>query len=352
MIRTLAIETSCDDTSIWIISFDGKIFKTQKLLAYSQIQDHQQYWWIVPEIASRLHFDKIIQVLKKIWFAKITQIDFISVTTHPWLPGSLVVGKAVANLLWAYYDKPVIETNHIHWHIFSILLERDIYSIKFPMMVLTASGWHNDIYFVTMSQWNNATMKHFNITKIWHTLDDAAWECFDKVSRMLGGPYPWWVWISQKALQWKPNPQYQFKRIFLSKDKFEFSFSWMKSQVYKLLQNLSKNWISLSDPIICDISYEFQEAVVEVLAKKLLQAAQQYQTPSIAIAGWVSSNDRLREYLNNLSLKHSNLPTGQAGLPTGQAGIQIFKPTKKVYSTDNAAMIWVAGILKYLKMIE
>lgn len=347
MLKTLAIETSCDDTSIWIISFDWKFFKTQKLLAYSQIDDHQQYWWVVPEIASRLHSDKIIKVLNKIWFANISKVDFISVTTHPWLPWSLVVGKAVANLIWEHFHKSVIEVNHIHWHIFSLFLERNINEIQFPMMVLTASGWHNDLYLVTMLQWNSVTMKHFNITRIWHTLDDAAWECFDKVSRMLWWPYPWWWRIASKALKWKPNPDFAFKRIFLSADKFEFSFSGMKSQVSFLLKNLEKDLpthkkinqvagkITLTEKIICDIAYEFQEAVIEVLAKKLIKSWIKYQVKTLGIAWWVSCNDRLREYLNNLSLKHWSIET--------------IKPTNKIYSMDNAAMIWVAWILKHLE---
>ena len=330
MLKTLAIETSCDDTSIWIIDFDWKIFKTKKLLAYSQIDDHQKYWWVVPEIASRLHSEKIIKVLNKIWFANISKVDFISVTTHPWLPWSLVVGKAVANLIWEHFRKPVVEVNHIHWHIFSLLLERNINQINFPMMVLTASGWHNDLYFIEHSN-------GFNITKVWHTLDDAAWECFDKVSRMLWWPYPWWWWIASKALQWKPNSDFVFKRIFLSADKFEFSFSGMKSQVSFLLKNLEKNRIKITEKIICDIAYEFQEAVIEVLAKKLIKSWIKYQVKTLGIAGWVSCNDRLRAYLNeeNTSKKYFKFET--------------LKPTKKIYSMDNWAMIWVAWILKYLE---
>jgi N6-L-threonylcarbamoyladenine synthase len=152
MVKTLAIETSCDDTSVGIVHFDGEIFTVEALLAYSQIQDHQQYGGVVPEIASRLHSDKIIEVIKTIGFDKIKDVDFISVTTHPGLPGSLVVGKAVASLLAEYYSKPLIQVNHIYGHLFSLLLERKLSEIQFPMVVLTASGGHNDIYVVTNSE--------------------------------------------------------------------------------------------------------------------------------------------------------------------------------------------------------
>lgn len=342
MIKTLAIETSCDDTSIWIVSFDWKIFKNKKLLAYSQIDDHQKYWWVVPEIASRLHSEKIIKVLNQIGFWNISKVDFISVTAHPWLPGSLVVWKAVANMLWEHFKKKVIEVNHIHWHIFSLLLERKLRDIKFPMMVLTASWWHNDLYVVSKVptiKGEKGQLK-FEINRIWNTLDDAAWECFDKVSRMLWWPYPWWIWIDKKALEWKPNSDFQFKRIFLSSDKFEFSFSGMKSQVSFLLKKLEEKWIQLTEQSTCDIAYEFQEAVVEVLAKKLIKSWIAYQVKTIGIAWWVSCSERLREYLNEQLTKSNTNKT---------LDIVSLRPTKKVYSTDNGAMIWVAWILKHLE---
>ncbi|MBU0626238.1 hypothetical protein KKG31_00805 [Patescibacteria group bacterium] len=99
MIKTLAIETSCDDTSVGVISFDGKTFEVEKLLAYSQIPDHQKYGGVVPEIASRLHSEKIIEILEAIGRDDIKEVDFISTTSHPGLPGALVVAKAVGSML-------------------------------------------------------------------------------------------------------------------------------------------------------------------------------------------------------------------------------------------------------------
>jgi N6-L-threonylcarbamoyladenine synthase len=315
------------------------------LLAYSQIDDHQKYWGVVPEIASRLHFDKIIEVIKNIGFDAIKKVDFISVTTHPGLPGSLVVGKAVASLLSSYFTKPLVHVNHIYGHLFSLLLDRKPSDIQFPLVVLTASGGHNDIYVVV--RWNDETLKWWNdetiewkefwwyhIAKVGYTLDDAAGECFDKVARMLGGPYPGWQRISEKALQWKPNNDVEFKRIFLSKDAFEFSFSWMKSQVSFLLKQLELQWIPLTEQMICDIAYEFQEAVVEVMIKKLVRAWIAFGAKTLWLAGGVSCNDRLREYLQSYA---------QEKLPE----VVCLKPMKKVYSMDNAAMIGLAGILEY-----
>jgi N6-L-threonylcarbamoyladenine synthase len=224
-----------------------------------------------------------------------------------------------------------------------LLLERNVNDIQFPLVVLTASGWHNDLYVVNNSEFRiqNAEWierKEFGgyaIAKIGYTLDDAAGECFDKVARMLGGPYPWGQRIAEKALKWKPNSDVEFKRIFLSKDAYEFSFSWMKSQVSFFLKWLEKKWIAFDEQLICDIAYEFQEAVVEVLVKKLVRAWVQYEAKTIGIAWGVSCNDRLREYLN----EYGKVEKWKDG--------NILKPMKKVYSTDNAAMIWLAGILEY-----
>ena len=354
--KTLAIETSCDDTSLGIIDFDGQSFSVDSLLAYSQIDDHQKYWGVVPELASRLHFDKIIEVLQSIGLDKIKDVDFISVTTHPWLPGSLVVGKTVASLLSSYFAKPLVHVNHIYWHIFSLLLERNISDIQFPLAVLTASGWHNDIYIINNSEFriqNSEWIERkefggYKIAKVGYTLDDAAGECFDKVSRMLGGPYPGGQRIAEKALQWHANSDVEFKRIFLSKEGFEFSFSWMKSQVSFLLKKLVEGWRSkvegweyvIPEQLICDIAYEFQEAVVEVMAKKLVRAGIAFDAKTLWLAWGVSCNDRLREYLNEYWGREERREEGRKR--------RILRPMKKVYSTDNAAMIGVAGIVQYI----
>jgi len=397
MIKTLAIETSCDDTSIGIISFDGDRFEVKKLLAYSQVADHQKYGWVMPEIASRLHSEKIIWVLDAVGWGDIENVGNISVTTHPGLPGSLVVGKAVWATLASWYDKPLYEVNHIHGHIFSLFLERKISEFEFPMVVLTASWGHNDLYLVNKSkheshcEWNekihsqSLRMKwsnpdcssnkkmdchanarndlennikwqfHFHIEHLGKTLDDAAGECFDKVSRMLGGPYPWWVWIGEMALKHKKKLEefwncnkcepvsswISFKRIFLARESFDFSFSWMKSQVSILLKQLEERKVTLTEDLICEIAYEFQEAVVEVLAKKLVRSGAKHEAKTIGISGWVSANDRLWEYANGL-IHHKNYKS---------LDFKLVKPTKKVYSTDNAAMIGVSWILQQQKML-
>lgn len=340
--RTLAIETSCDDTSIAIVTNDRWVFEVEKILAYSQIAEHQKFWWVVPELASRLHSEKIIALLQTIGLEEIPNVDFISVTTEPGLPGSLVVGKTVWFELGAFYDKEVVPIHHILGHMFSILLERKLEDLQFPLVILTASWWHNDIYVVEDGEktiegdYPSFMFAWFSVTKVWWTLDDAAWECFDKVSRMLWGPYPGGVRISEKASKGKKNQLVQFKRIFLSHDKFEFSFSWMKSQVTFLLEKLNKEGIELDEQLVCDIAYDFQEAVVEVMAKKLIHAGEQFWAKTLALAWGVSANNRLCEITKEL-------------LEKKHKGIPLFVPAKKLYSTDNWAMIWVVGLLSKRK---
>ncbi len=426
--KTLAIETSCDDTSVGVINFDWKKFNVEHLYSYSQIKEHSQYGGIVPEVASRLHQEKILAVLQQIGLEEIKKVDFITVTAYPWLPGSLIVWKTVANTLWEFLNKKVVEVDHIMGHIFSIFLERSINEIKFPMVVLTASGGHNEMYVIYRKSekslkkfWrkseetitDNLGMEsqmmekkitedlegsqkigEFEVMKIWYTLDDAAGEAFDKVARMLGGPYPGGPWISElagkiteyeeritedkKRLQKMSENHKQSREwitdnfskklqairdgsksflsvldlvnkrirpIFLSVDKYEFSFSGYKSQVWYLLQELEKKGIELTDDLKSYIAWRFQESVVEVLAKKIVQAAMQFNAQTIAIVWWVSANDRLWQYTSQLVEKKK-----QKGILL--ESVQILRPAKKIYSTDNAAMIGVVGIIQELEKIN
>lgn len=157
----------------------------------------------------------------------IQEVDFISTTTHPGLPGSLVVGTAVGTMLAEYFSKPFQPVNHIHGHIFSLLLERKLSDLQFPLVVLTASGGHNELYLVSREE-QQGVHSPFPIHKLGASLDDASGEAFDKVSKMLGGPYPGGPRISEQAKKGRPRPDYHFKRIFLpahGENLYPFSFS-------------------------------------------------------------------------------------------------------------------------------
>ncbi len=344
MIKTLAIETSCDDTSISIISFDWNKFHNDQMISVSQIDDHQKHGGVVPELASRLHRQKIIKLLEKIWLDKIKDVDFITVTAKPGLPGSLLVWVNTAYMLGEFLDKPVLDIDHINAHIFSIYLERTIQDIDFPMVTLTASGGHNQIYLLKeLSESTDTDLdvvtikdKKISVQMLGASRDDASWECFDKVARMLGGEYPGWPWISQMAKKGSSNPKVKFKRIFLDKDKYEFSFSWMKSKAYYLLEQLNKEDTELTESLKQDICYEFQEAMVHMLGKKIIQAGKEYQAKSIVLTWGVSSNDRLFEYVKNRSQKKLN------------HNFKVLRPISKKYSMDNGAMVWVMWIIRYM----
>ena len=177
------------------------------------------------------------------------------------------------------------------------------------------------------------------------TLDDAAWEAFDKVSKMLWWPYPGWKWIYEKALKienegrLEKNEKYlekiSFPRVFLKKNEFNFSFSGLKAQVNYKISELNEKYEILPEELVCKIAYEFQQAAVETLWKKLLKASEYFWIKNIALTGWVSSNICLKNYIKNNLEKY---------------GIKNFYyPVKPLYSTDNAAMIGVVGILKEMK---
>lgn len=334
MLKTFAIETSCDDTCVAIVEYYDWVIKTNNSFSYSQIADHQKYWWVVPEVASRIHNEKILQLIQKVGIDNIKWCDFISYTSTPGLPWSLLVWATTANMLSNFLSKQLVSVNHIYWHIFSLFLDRKIESIKFPMVVLTASGWHNDIYFVDKTDWKNTDLWKYKIKKIWQTIDDASWEAFDKVSKMLGWPYPWGGWIYEKAKKWVSK--YDITPTFLKKDEFNFSFSWTKSKVYYIIKNLQKEKQNLSEQDVYDIAYAFQEWVVEVLSKKLLSAANKYSAKTVGLAWGVSANSRLLDYFQDLKKQKWNKK------------LELLVPAEKYYCTDNACMIWAAGILSKL----
>ena len=352
--KTLAIETSCDDTSISIVSFDGRRFENQTILTYSQIKEHQDYGGVVPELAYRSHENKIIWLIEEIWYNQIRECDSISVTKFPWLPWSLVVGNAIANTLGVFLNKPVIEVNHIFGHIFSALLDRDIDQLPLPRVVLTASGGHNELYLVRYVSEQNRDFKLENLQIQWlgHTLDDAAGEAFDKVARMLGWEYPWGPWIYKKKKKGMPQDRFTFKKILLDKNDnlLNFSFSGMKAQVRRLLELYPLETLTAQD--IADICYIFEQTVCDILVYKVLEAKQICDCRSILLVGGVSANDmlydKLRESIGNIDsdlepILDTNLPDDPNIFIT--RSITLARPAKKIYSTDNAAMIGVVGIL-------
>jgi N6-L-threonylcarbamoyladenine synthase len=297
----------------------------------SQIKIHNITWWVVPEVAAREHanviFDVLENVLKKVPVAKtlgtgtLDFIDYIAVTKTPWLMPSLLTGLTVARTLWNILKKQVIEINHIEAHIFANYLERKQEEIKYPLVCLTVSWGHNELYFME---------NMFDMKKLGWTTDDASWEAFDKVAKMMWLWYPGWPIISKLSWEYSWISKNLFPRVWLSKDGFDFSFSGLKSAVKR---EVDKRWdLSLDDKR--EISYEFENAVIEVLAYKLINAAKKTWVKTVMLAWWVSANDKLIQTISSLSQKEK---------------LEFIYPKKKIYSWDNAAMVGINGFYKLKK---
>ena len=323
----LAFETSCDDTSIAIFEDDKLLFMDTA----SQIKIHNITGWVVPEVAAREHANAIFGVLEKVLTKtglKLEEIDYIWVTTNPGLLPSLLTGTTVASTISTVLQIPIIPINHIQAHVFSNFLEREESEIKFPLICLTVSGGHNDIY----------SMKDiWDLEKVGSTTDDSSGEAFDKVAKMMWLEYPGGPIISKLAEKFIPKEKIKgkkplFPRVWLVKKEADFSFSGLKSAVKREVDKRVGIAGMLSQDDIIEISYEFQEAVIEVLAYKLIQVALQNWVKNVMLAWWVSANNRLKEEIQKLSKKHN---------------IDFIFPIKNLYCMDNAAMVW---ILTYYKI--
>ena len=311
--KILGIDTSCDDTSAAVVDGGRQVLST---IVHTQIKLHHPYGGVVPELASREHIRNIVPVVGRaltVAGIELKDLDGIAVTVGPGLIGSLLVGLYYAKALAYVHNIPMIGVNHLEGHILSIFLEHN--PPDFPFVALTVSGGHTSLYHV----------KGFgNYVPLGRTLDDAAGEAFDKVSKVLGLGYPGGGPIEKLSRTGKKD-EIPFPRAYLSQDSFDFSFSGLKTAVALYV----KKWRDGDETGVqmADIAASFQEAVVEVLAKKLITAGETMKARSIVIAGGVASNHALRERIRGIAL---------------EKGIGFYYPRPE-YCTDNGAMIAVAG---------
>jgi len=274
----LGIETSCDETAAAVVR-DGTAIHSS--VVASQIDVHHPYGGVVPELASRKHIEAIVPVVKEALDkagVQLDEIDGIAATQGPGLVGSLLVGFSFAKALAYSRGLPWVGINHLEGHINSVFLEPDPPS--FPYVALLVSGGHTAIYHVTSPT---------AMALMGQTRDDAAGEAFDKVSKMLGLGYPGGKIISDMAAKGDPG-KVVFKRPYLDKNQFDFSFSGIKTGVNRYIQTTGTE----NTRHVQDIAAGFQEAVVDVLSYKLLHAAQQNHCVHAAIVGGVAANARLR----------------------------------------------------------
>lgn len=320
-VQILAIESSCDDTSV-AISTGNKILAN--LTANQKI--HEQYGGVVPELASRDHQKNIIPVLDAALNKANTnlhEIDAIAFTNGPGLSGSLLVGASVAKSLALALNKPLIGVNHMQGHILAHFIDQKEHQLypTFPFLCLTVSGGHTQI--VKLND-------YFDLEIIGETVDDAVGEAFDKAAKILGLNYPGGPLIDKLAQTGNPN---RFVFPASKMEDFNYSFSGIKTSFLYFIQDNQKKDALFIEKNIHDICASYQHHLISVLLKKLKLAAKHHKINQIAIAGGVSANSELRNQLLIASKKYN---------------WDIFIPPFE-FCTDNAAMIAITAYFKYIK---
>jgi len=312
----MGIETSCDETSVAIVE-DGRRILANVIA--SQINVHQKFGGVVPEIASRKHLELINPVIEealneaKLDFAA---LDAVAVTYGPGLVGALLVGIAAAKTIAYAANLPLIGVNHLEGHIYANFLERP--DLEFPLLCLVVSGGHTDLVYLRA---------HGEYELVGRTLDDAAGEAFDKVARAMGLGYPGGPLIDRLAQDGNAYAV-EFPRTRFKEGRggpYDFSFSGIKSAVIGQIKRKQPPLAA------CDLAASFQRNLVETLTEKTMQAAAAKQVKGILLAGGVACNSALR----------ATMAQEAAAL-----GIPLYYP-RPILCTDNGAMIACVGYYKY-----
>lgn len=313
----LAIESSCDETAASVVETDGSKVQILSNVIASQIEIHKKFGGVFPEHASRAHAEKIIPVAEEAIGnlpagRQGIKPDIIAVTEGPGLIGSLLIGVNFAKT-YAYANKlPIIGVNHWLGHIYSNWAEKPF--PQFPALILIVSGGHTGLVLMK---------SHTDIQPLGETLDDAAGEAFDKVAKLLDLGYPGGPAISKKAE--KGNSQtFDFPRSMLDRKDYNFSFSGLKTAV---LYESKKHQLTVK--IKANFAASFQQAVIDILVGKTIQAAYEFKPKSICLCGGVSANYELREQMKK----------AVATLPWKAT----YHIPPIILSTDNAAMIGLAA---------
>ncbi len=307
----LGIETSCDETAAAVLSGERTVLSNVVL---SQTI-HYQYGGVVPELASRAHIKTLIPIVRESLSRasiEMSEVEAVAATFGPGLVGSLLVGLSAAKALAYALNRPFIGVNHIEGHLFANFLEH--HDLQPPLIHLIVSGGHTRLI-------HQPEMGRYRL--LGQTRDDAAGESFDKVAKMLGIGYPGGPEIDR--LSERGDEDYvRFPRAYLGKDSLDFSFSGLKTAVLNYLRPLPEEQ---AREHVADIAASFQAAVVDVLVEKTFRAARRYRIETVAVAGGVACNRRLRREL----LQRAD-----------REGMAVRFPSP-ILCTDNAAMIAAAG---------
>ena len=311
----LAIESSCDETSMSIIKNGCEDIYT---VTNTQIDIHKKFGGVVPEVASRSHIENVTIVLDELLEkSKFTmdKIDAIGVTYGPGLIGSLLVGLQCAKTISLVTGKPLIPVHHIAGHIYANNLEK---KLEFPLIALVVSGGHTDLVYMK---------ENYSFKRIGSTLDDAIGEAYDKVAKVCGLDYPGGPVIDKLAKLGKDTYDLPYP---LDDDSYNFSFSGIKSAIVNLVHNEQQRGNKIR---VNDMCTSFQKRVVKVITKKTIKALKEYNCHNLVLAGGVAANSYLRSELekkcqeNNISFSYPRI----------------------TYCTDNAAMIGAAAYYAYKK---
>ncbi len=309
--NVLGIESSCDETAAAVVADGHRILSSA---VASQIEVHHPYGGVVPELASRQHVEAIVPVVEQALsdaHLAMEEIDALAVTQGPGLVGCLLVGFCFAKAIAFAHGFPWVGVDHLEGHLYSVLLSDD--PPPFPFVALLASGGHTGVYYLEAED---------RYALLGQTRDDAAGEAYDKVAKMLGLGYPGGTVIDRLAHQ-GDSQQIHFTRPYLDKEQFDFSFSGIKTAVYRYIQTHPK----ALEQEAAHIAAGFQEAVMDVLIYKILHAAEVKQCRHLAIVGGVAANARLRERIVE---------------DAAAKGLQVHIPSVNLCG-DNAAMIAAAG---------
>ena len=318
--KVLGIETSCDETGIALYDSDTGLLGH---VLYSQIELHQDYGEVVPELASRDHVRKIIPLIRQVMEESgVTkqEIDAVAYTAGPGLVGALLVGASVGKSIAYGWGVPAIPVHHMEGHLLAPMLEDN--PPEMPFLALLVSGGHTQLIGVD---------NYSEYTILGESLDDAAGEAFDKAAKMLGLDYPGGPAIAKEAEGGDDN-RFTFPRPMIGKPGLNFSFSGLKTYCMNTIDDCVEAEGGLTAQTRSDIACAFQTAVVDTLAMKCKRAIKQTDYKRLVIAGGVSANTLLREKLKKVM---------------GAMGVEVYYPRLE-FCTDNGAMIAFAGCQRLL----
>jgi N6-L-threonylcarbamoyladenine synthase len=315
----LGIESSCDETGVAIVRADGAGLPTLAAQAlHSQVDMHQAYGGVVPELASRDHIRRVLPLTKQVLAAartSLADIDVVAYTRGPGLAGALLVGAGVACSLAAALDRPVLGIHHLEGHLLSPFLSAD--PPEFPFVALLVSGGHTQLMRVD-------DVGRYEL--LGETIDDAAGEAFDKTAKLMGLGYPGGPALARLAEFGDPST-FTLPRPLLHSGNLDFSFAGLKTAVRTQLMKLGSN---VCEQDKAHLAASTQQAIVDVLVRKSLQALRDTGLARIVVAGGVGANSRLRDQLNS---------------ECAGRGVRVHYP-ELALCTDNGAMIALAAAMR------